>query len=257
VAIPLPLPRTWLTFSAEEPRETDRESILTGKTKKPGTKAFLRSLLLDAGWDPEEVDPVLAERYQPRMHLADLNSQHELDFNEALLRFKAKGFKPFIIPRGTGSCLSVQEQWDSLTRFPWWTAALRGRRGLVLSAASSMAARRASAGFIRDLWVNLGEAPVTRLPAVQRVNLLSFSSAEAITRFQDRVAPKVGVVVVHGLETADLVYQSFGYAAALSEVAPHAVLVYEAVPAPDVDERTLLSAAKRSGFSTVFGVRRG
>lgn len=256
---PLPLSRTWLTHSAAETFETDREAVLAGKAKKPGTKAHLRSMLLNAGWEVDVVDAVITGRVNARSHLVDLDQEQraEFDFNAAAARLKDRGFNAQFIDKQLGSSVHVQETWDSLTRFPWWAAALRGQRSLAIVGKTQVAAARASACFVRDVWVNLGEAPVQRMPSVQRINLLSFASADAIARFREHIAPTAGVIVVSGLETADLVYQMFGYAGALSSVAPHAVLVYEAVPAPDVSTSMLLSAAQRSGFSFVLGVRRG
>ena len=128
---------------------------------------------------------------------------------------------------------------------------------MAIVAKTTVAAQRASACFVRDLWSNLGEGPEYRLPSVQRLNLLGFSSADGVTNFRNNLAEKTGILVVTGLETPDFIYQMFSYAAALSQVAPHAVLVYEVVPSPDVSPETVLSAAQRAGFSTVFGVRRG
>lgn len=254
---PLPLPRSWLTFSHPEDRLTDREVILAGKSLNPGTKAFLRSLLQNAGWNPEAVEPVISGKYAVRNHLVDLLHGKDVDFNEAMLRFKEKGYAAEVLEKENGASTHALEVWDSLTRFPWWTAALRGQRTLAIVAKTPTAVQRASACFVRDLWANLGEAPEYRLPSVQRVNLLGFTSADGVNAFRQNIADKTGLVVATGLETPDLIYQMFSYAAALSQVAPHAMLVYEVVPSPEVSPETVLTAAQRAGFSTVFGVRRG
>ena len=236
---------------------TDRETILAGKSLNPGTKAFLRSLLQNAGWNPDVIEPVLAEKYAVRNQLIDLLHVRDVDFNEAMLRFKDKGYQAEVLAKEGSASRHSLEEWDALTRFPWWTSALRGQRMVTIVAKTTVAAQRASACFVRDLWSNLGEAPEYRLPSVQRINLLGFSSADGITNFRNNLAEKTGVIVATGLETPDFIYQMFSYAAALSQVAPHAVLVYEAVPSPEVSQETVLSAAQRAGFSTVFGVRRG
>lgn len=255
---PLPLPRSWLTFSPPESEVTDRETVLAGKELNTGTKASLRAMLLNKGWDADVIEPVLAGKFSARDYLVDLvqEERKDFDFNAALLRLKEAGFKSELVAK-TGASRAAQEVWDSFTRTPWWVSALRGNRTIVLSAKTLNAARRASASFVRDLWVNLGEAPESRLPAVRRVNLLGFTSADGVKTFRESVAKTTGLIVAHGLETTDFIYQMFGYAAALSEVAPHATLVYEVVPSPDVTATTVVSAAQRAGFSMVFGVRRG
>lgn len=257
---PLPLPRSWLTHAADGFAMSDREMVLAGKRMKPGTQAHLRAALLSAGWEPDIVEPVLSGKLVPRSHLVDLAQEHrqDIDINAALLRLKANGYKAELVANSGGSSTYVKEVWDSFTRFPWWTSALRGKRQLMLVGKTPNAVKRATAGFMRDLWINLGEAPEQRLPGVRRVNMLGFASSDGIAAFR-QVAENTGVIVAHGLDTADFIYQMFSYAAALAQVAPHAVLVYEAVPAPDVSEETLLSAAQRANFPFVFGigVRRG
>lgn len=256
---PLPLPRSWLTSQAQDEEKTDREYVLAGKSLNPGSKAYLRSLLLNAGWEPEVIEPVIAGKYVARDRVLDLVQQGRRapDLNEAALRLKKLGFKPNLVELTQGSTIHATEMWDSLTRFPWWVSALRGNRSLVISASTLASAQRATACFVRDLWANLGEAPAYRLPSIRRINLLGFTSSDGVQSFKQNLAPTTGLIVVHGLETPDLVYQMFGYAAAISQVAPHASLVYEAVPSPDVTQDTLLAAARRAGFSTIFGVRRG
>jgi len=255
---PLPLPRSWLTYRHPETRLTDRELVLSGKSLNPGTKASLRSVLLNAGWDADIADSVLNDKFSAKSSLTGLLQVKEPDFNEALLRLKAKGFNADLLVKDVDATPThTLELWDSLTRFPWWTAALRGPRSLVLTSKRISAVRRASAAFLRDLWANLGEAPEHRLPSVQRVNLLGFASADGVNTFRQSLADSTGIIVAHGLETSDFIYQMFGYAAALSQVAPHAFLVYEAVPPEDVSLEAVLAAAQRSGFAHVLGVRRG
>jgi hypothetical protein len=255
---PLPLPRSWLTYSHPETRLTDRELALSGKSLNPGTKASLRSMLLNAGWDADIVDSVLNDKFIARNSVTDLFQVKEPDFNEAILRLKAKGFGAELLTKKQEEApLHTIELWDSLTRYPWWTSALRGPRTVVLTSTRASAVRRASAGFMRDLWANLGEAPEHRLPSVQRVNMLGFASADGVNTFKQSLADRTGVIVAHGLDTSDFIYQMFGYAAALAQVAPHAFLVYEAVPPEGVSLETVLAAAQRSGFAHVFGVRRG
>lgn len=255
---PLPLPRAWLTHTVEDVKVSDRELVLAGKRLNPGTKAYLRSTLLNAGWDADITDQVIAAKTHIREYLFDLaqEQKQDFDFNAALLRLKSAGFQPEALDRGSGATRYTQEVWDSFTRFPWWTAALRGKRQLMLVGKTSIAAKRLTAAFMRDLWANLGEAPEHRLPVVKRVNMLGFASADGVATFRD-LADKVGVVVAYGLETPDFIYQMFSYASALAQAAPHAVLVYEAVPTAEVSDEMLLAAAQRSGFSYVFGVRRG
>lgn len=254
---PLPLPRSWLTYRHPETRLTDRELVLAGKSLNPGTKASLRSILLNAGWDADGVEAVLTDKYVARKLLVDLDEQREPDFNEALLRLRAKGFQPEILAKEQETPTSTLETWDSLTRFPWWTSSLRGPRSIIMTAKKISTVRRMSACFIRDVWVNLGEAPEHRLPAVKRVNMLSFTSSDSINDFKDKMADSVGIIVAHGLDTYELIYQMLGYSAALAQVAPHAFLIYEATPAENVSIETLMAAAQRSGFAHVFGVRRG
>ena len=258
-SLPLPLPRTWLTRAPEENKANDRETILAGKRLNPGSKAYLRNVLLNAGWEPEIVDHVLNNKAPIREYLTDLvqEQRKDADVNAALLVMKEKGYKAQTVALSEQGSRYTQEIWDSFTRFPWWTAALRGKRSIVLVANSASSARRATASFMRDLWVNLGEAPAHRLPVVRRVNVLGYASASGVNSFEASVSQKVDVVVAHGLETSDLVYQMFGYAAALAQVPPHAMMVYEAVVSPAVSRDVLLAAAQRSGFSFIFGVGRG
>lgn len=254
---PLPLPSSWLTYRHPETRLTDRELVLAGKSLNPGTKASLRSVLLNAGWEADIADSVLNDKFVAIDSISNLFQVKDPDFNEALLRLKDKGFSPEFLAKEKETPTHTAEIWDSATRFPWWTAALRGPRTIALVSKRASAVRRASAGFVRDLWSNLGEAPEHRLPSVRRVNLLGFASADGVNTFRESLADNTGIIIAHGLETADFIYQMFGYAAALAQVAPHAFLVYEAVPPEDVSLEVVLAAAQRSGFAHVFGVRRG
>ena len=85
---------------------TDRETILAGKSLNPGTKAFLRSLLQNAGWNPDVIEPVLAEKYAVRNQLIDLLHVRDIDFNEAMLRFKDKGYQAEVLAKeGIGAII--------------------------------------------------------------------------------------------------------------------------------------------------------
>lgn len=255
---PLPLPRSWLNRiepdSTVEKRLESRETALTGRGQTPGSKAHFRRTLLDAGWDVEDVEAVAAGKFIAREQITNLSAGQDPDINAALQRFKAAGFSPTPVATGMGS-LALSEQWDSLTRFPWWLSALRGHRSVLLAAKTQGLVRKASAGLVRDLWVNLGEPPEHRMPIVRRVNLLSFTSSDALSRFESTIGKETDVVVLSGLDTEDFIYQMLGYASAMSSAAPHALIVYEAVPG-QMSEDVLVSAAKRSGFHYLWRVSR-
>ena len=256
----LPLPRTWLNRPVPESdtnARPDRETLLAGRGQTPGTKAHLRHTLLDAGWDVEAVEAVSSGKFVARHGLYDLLADKEPDFNAIRLQLKDKGFNVSIIEKEAKESKALTEQGDSFTRFPWWLSAQRGQRQILLMGRTQSLTQRATASFYRDIWANLGAAPAHRMPHIQRISLLSFMSAEGVTRFGEKLAPNTDIVFMYGLDVRDEVYRAMGYAEAIARVAPHALVVYECVPAPDLDTGTLVSAAMRSGFHFIWGVTRG
>jgi len=256
----LPLPRSWLSHPPTEDvlsTRPDRELVLSGRGQTPGTKAHLRHVLLNAGWNVEDVEAVTTGKFIARNGLTDVTIETAPDFNKMVLALKDLGISARILDKEPGTSLALVEQWDSFTRHPWWLSAQRGQRQILTIAKTQSMAKRATASFYRDLWSTVGDEPEHRMPDIRRINILSFMSSDGVSRFQESLASKSDLVVVHGLDTRDNIYQMLGYVEAMSQVAPHALFVYECVPAPDLDADTIVSAAKRSGFSFIWGVARG
>ena len=148
----------------------------------------------------------------------------------------------------------LQETWKSMTLFPWWTSSVQGEKSLVLLALNQVAVEGASALFLRDLWVNLSQPPLSRMPVFRRISLVSLMSPEAMNHYFTTRGSTTDVLVVHGgFLNTDSMYQTFSYLAAVQSMFK-GFLLYEAVPPKGVDVAALADVARRSGFPLVFGV---
>ncbi len=253
-----PVPKTWLTRPHwTGPQEGAKEALLSGRTANPGTKQYIRSLLLAAGWDVEDVDPVLGGRTQPKDRLSDTWAElgkPSVEAGKLLTILRKQGFPGTVIKHAPKTTpLWVQEIWDSLTLHPWWAGAPGGQRSMVLVSQSGQGLARTTASFVFDLWKNLGAYPAVRLPTVRRLNLFNWSSAEALQRFETTVGPSTDVAVVSGgVLDQDHHHTTLGYLGALMS-SFRGVLLYEALLHESLTPEALLMACRRTGFSTVFG----
>jgi hypothetical protein len=232
---------------------------LSGRNPRVGTKEYLRTTLLKAGWDAEHLESVLNEKFKARDRLVDVAAELRRVDDEAVTAAftRLKAHNPVLVPRRPGASVLLQEVWDSYTRHPWWVGASGGRRTLAVVNKDVIPLARTTACFVRDLWLNLGEAPEMRLPVVRRFNLLSWTSTEALTRFQTTVGPATDLAVVYGgLLDEDHIHQTFSYLEAMAS-SFSGVLLYEAAIHGGLNPEVLLTATRRAGVHTVLGVGRG
>jgi hypothetical protein len=215
-------------------------------------------MLLNGGWDVEDVDAVVSHGLKPREKLADLHAElRKSNDTTGKLVTSLRRFNPAVatlrhLPKTTPRW--TMAVWDSFTHQPWWTAAPGGQRSIIFTSTSGQALSRVTASFVYDLWMNLGEQPAVRLPVVRRFNLLTWSSAEALHRFETTVGTLTDVAVVYGgLMDANHYHETIGYLSALLS-GFKGVLLYEAVIHDDLSPDLLLTAARRAGFPLVFGI---
>ena len=233
--------------------------MLGGRSPGLGTKANLRLMLLNAGWDVDDVDAIVSKGLRPKVKLADLHAELRKSDDAAPGRVLSA------LRRLNPATTTLKHQaktptewsstvWESFTLRPWWTSAPGGQRSMVFVSDSGQALSRLTANFVFDLWTNLGEGPEVRLPVIRRFNLLTWSSAEALHRFETTVGTATDVAVVYGgLMDATHYHQTLGYLSAMSG-AFKGVLLFEAVIHNDLSPDLLLTAARRSGFPLVFGI---
>lgn len=262
---PLPLPRTWLhrkpplvldDSDHHNPGPPSTEAVLGGRGSSPGSKAHLRKTLLDQGWDADEVDPVVTDKFLARKHIYDLTAERRPDVNAAILKLKELGVQAKHLSDVVGSP-ALREVWDSYTRQPWWLSAKRGHRTILMASGSRVLLRKVTAGFVRDIWACLGEAPEHRMPSVRRINLMSFASPEGVNRFAQALGPSTDIIVTSGLDNNESIYSMLSYAESIQQAAPHSVLIYETIVSQQNGVDHIIPAAKRSGFGHIWGVARG
>lgn len=219
-------------------------------------------MLMKAGWDGEHISAVLTEKFKARERIVEatveMRPPKDDEIVAAFARLKKAGFAPELVDRtAIPGGISLHETWDSYTRQPWWCASTGGRRSIVAFGRNAVNLTRISAGFVRDLWANLGDGPEDRLPVVRRFNLLSWTSTEALTRFETTVGPATDVAVVYGgVLDDDHVHHTLSYLAAMSS-AFAGILFYEAAIEEDLKPEVFLGAAKRAGFTLMLGVSNG
>lgn len=242
------------TWAGEE--QGTRDTALAGRAPNPGTQDHLRMLLVTAGWSSDVIES--ASLTMIRQRLFDMFAEQDKrdpELGALVTNLRKLGLKVDPVKKAKQKpSLWLQEMWKSLTTFPWWTASSLGHKSLVLLALNQVAVEGASALFLRDLWANLGQPPVQRLPVFRRISLVSLMSPEAMNHYFANRGSTTDVLVVHGgFLDADTMYQTFAYLAAVQSMF-HGFIVYEAVPPKGVDGAALADVARRSGFPLVFGV---
>ena len=259
---PLPLPTSWLTRPAWTGREVDyKEAVIDGRGPKPGTKTHLKSTLLSLGWSSEDTDLVLSGRFHPLPKLRDLwleqSEMSDPNVTAAAAALQKKGFPAEPLLHTTKTTAGwVEEVWTSYARQPWWLSTQGGPRSVAFVGGPKNLTRT-TAAFVLDMWMNVGEAPQIRMPAIRRLNLLSWSSAEALSRFENQIGPSTDLAVVYGgLTDPDHLYETMSYVMALSS-SFRGLLLYEAAKNENVPPAMMLTAAQRAGFGLVLEVGGG
>lgn len=253
----LPLPKTWLarpTWAGDE--QNIRDTALAGRAPNPGTQDHLRMLLATSGWSSDVIDSVNLDMI--RYRLFDMFAEQDKrdpELGTLATNLRKAGLQVDLVKKiKQKPSVWLQETWKSLTLFPWWTASNQGQKSLVLLALNQVAVEGASALFLRDLWANLGQPPMQRMPVFRRISLVSLMSPEAMNHYFTARGSTTDVLVVHGgFLDVDSMYQTFSYLAAVQSMF-HGFLLYEAVPPKNVDTLALAEVARRSGFPLVFGV---
>ena len=242
------------TWEGEE--ATTRDTALAGRAPNPGTLDHLRMLLATSGWNSEVIESANLDMIRSRLFdmYAEQNSR-DPDLGGLVTNLRKLGLKVDPVKKTKQKpSLWLQEVWKSMTLFPWWTASTQGQKSLVLLALNQVAVEAATALFLRDLWANLAQQPVQRMPTFRRISLVSLMSPEAMNHYFANRGSTTDVLVVHGgFLDADTMYQTFAYLAAVQSMFK-GFLLYEAVPPKGVDSQLLADVARRSGFPLVFGV---
>jgi hypothetical protein len=213
-------------------------------------------LLATSGWNSEVIESANLDMIRSRLFdmYAEQNSR-DPDLGGLVTNLRKLGLKVDPVKKTKQKpSLWLQEVWKSMTLFPWWTASTQGQKSLVLLALNQVAVEAATALFLRDLWANLAQQPVQRMPTFRRISLVSLMSPEAMNHYFANRGSTTDVLVVHGgFLDADTMYQTFAYLAAVQSMFK-GFLLYEAVPPKGVDSQLLADVARRSGFPLVFGV---
>jgi hypothetical protein len=238
--------------SATEEVRSDQDAILSGRVLKPGSKTWLRSLLLSSGWDVEAVDPVVLRQWMVRERISDF----EADVRKTdptpppALLAKLKTHWPVRLAKVTGASASTLSMWDSLGRHPSWLTTRRGF-GVAVVGPTHLALQRATANLVFDLWENLGQGPEYRMPVVRRLNLLSWSSADGLSRYAEQAKNHDLTIVYGGIGRDDTIHHEMGYLNALIQ-ASKGLVVFETLPGADPFQLT--SLLKNAGCQHRFSI---
>lgn len=256
----LPLPRSWSHRQKWEGESLSVQEIaLNGRFPRPGTKGHLRSLLLAAGWEDDEIESkslssVRSKLFDLHTELVAKKSSLNLDRMASDLRKKGIAVDPVLREKGKSPNNWVSTVWESLSSNPWWSATKAGSKSLVIVSSSYEKAKQGSALFITDVWRSLGSIPEHRMPTFRRINLITLMNPESLSHFMSNSGSSTDLLVVYGgfLNESSL-YENFSYLSAVQSVFK-GFLLYEAVAPMNEDVASIARVSKRSGFSTVLGV---
>lgn len=243
-----PLPRAWIGKPHKEKVvRDDSDTVLGGRVISPGTKNWLRTTLLSHGWDKDNIDTVVMGTWSASRRLADLHSElHAVEPSDLQkVAEQLKEWSPKIIGKGTSESAFVTTGWKHLASHPSWL--LAKRRGVAVIGTTSDLLQRTTISLIKDLWVTLGEKPEHRMPAIRRVNLLSWSSADALKRYEEQASNFDLTVVYGGVGTEDVIHHELGYLEAMRN-ATNGLIIYEMLSSSPL--KVISSSLHRIGFES-------
>lgn len=238
----LPLPRSWLSrpeFTGDTRSASD--AVLSARIPRPGTLAHLHMALCTSGMDSDIVDIVLSKDNRTRKDLLLLGAESD---KVDLRAIRDLGYEADMAETST-KAVTV---WDSYTRYPFWVAN-SWDEFMVVSAPNWRVAQMMTGTLIHNLWQNLGEEPIERMPTFRRFNLTTFSDPQGIHTFQERFAATTDLVVMtaHYVDAVN-VYRTLDLAKALSGTVK-GLFVLELIAPPEV-----VDMAGASQIRPIFGL---